>query len=97
MALIGLVVIPTLAQVECGWLLMVPPYSFASRAALPQVPLIQWEQVSAFDTAEQCERSISREYVDHEAQARQGEPNATRLFAQYLYARCLPASQVPVR
>jgi hypothetical protein len=133
-ALIGLAAVPTLAQAECGWLLMVPPdmpvpgstpapdawkawfegYEKQTEANI-RAPLSHGTQWKAFDSARECEAESDREKDLHLAVLRadveqKGPPGSEAETARQLRAeinmgrakrwnsaRCLPASQVPVR
>ena len=54
-----LVVLPILANAECGWLLMMPTSLSrevrSNRAFIVAPPLNEWRQISAFDSAARCE------------------------------------------
>jgi hypothetical protein len=89
LAVIGLVAVPMLAQAECGWLLMVPPLFDRHGKPIPQGealhrPMIEWIHDSAYDSATGCE------------ERRRKIRSQTEVW-QEMWARCLPASQVPVR
>jgi hypothetical protein len=85
-----LVAVPVLAQAECGWLLMVPPLfdkkgnDIPGREAIHR-PMAEWIQDSAHDSAAGCEERF-RQMI-----------SKPRVYPVELSARCLPASQVPVR
>jgi hypothetical protein len=50
LTVIGLVIVPVLAQAECVWLLMAPPITD------PKAPISVWYQAGAYYSAEACER-----------------------------------------
>ena len=70
-----------------AWYALMPP--LIGGVVVPQAPLGRWEQIRAFDTAEQCEKQMMA-YVQQIAAA---TDNAT--LAQYgrvRYVRCIYAA-----
>jgi hypothetical protein len=84
---LALLAVPALAPAECGWLLLVPPSLTACEA--DRRALVRWRTNEVHDPDVAMDR------------VRRGEYGALSLaeqaYARVVWARCLPASQVPVR
>jgi hypothetical protein len=52
---IVLVILAVFAHAECGWVLMAPPGGIGT--PYREVSLTQWDQVGAYDSANDCERA----------------------------------------
>jgi hypothetical protein len=89
LAVVALVAVPMLAQAE-RWLLMVPPVNQDVSAAAP--PLVEWVQWRVYDTASACEKELAGLRGATTTEYGQN-PDAIAAWR----ARCLPASEVPVR
>jgi hypothetical protein len=100
LAVIGLVAVPMLARAECGWLLMMPPDRGSDVPAADRpvfdAPVSVWVQHSAYDPAEACERGKAAA-IDRMLQYAKLGLVSPADAAVPASARCLPASQVPVR
>jgi len=89
LAVVALVMVPMLALAE-RWLLMVPPVNQDVSAAAP--PLVEWVRWGVYDTASACENELATMRGATTTEYGQS-PDAIAAWR----ARCLPASQVPVR
>lgn len=94
LVIVALPVLAGLAQAECGWLLMYPPSrsstsdtesNFDRVVRATQKPIREWIQDSAYDSAAKCEA------------ARDAYMMGVGRAMWTSFARCLPASQVPMR
>jgi hypothetical protein len=94
-----LIALPTLAQAECGWLLMAPPgWTDDDLGKSLARPLIEWGQEQAYDTAIACEEGKqAKTGFWMKAADRIPQEKRDKLFFRLASYRCLPASQVPVR
>lgn len=79
---------PTAALAD-GWYALIPPASGGI-----STPLAQWEQVRAFDSAEQCEQRMmayARQFADQ-------TDNAARVrYQRVQYMRCVSAADPRLR
>lgn len=75
-----------------AWYALMPPLS--GGLVDVRAPLAQWEQMRAFDSAEECEKMMmayARQFADQ-------TDNATRIrYRQIQYVRCVSASDVRLR
>lgn len=97
--------LPLLAQAECGWLLMTPPIGDGDQPDV-RAPLAQWHQQGAYDSAGECQAAIEAAYVRAKAEPWPEPRNleeAQRLLRRaqsrlaLMQGRCLPASSVPIK
>jgi hypothetical protein len=93
LGVLAMVAVPVLANAECGWLLMVP-ITMPGVQVIREAPLAEWYQYGAFDTAASCDDAR----VSTWKRATQSADATNKVLAVAMpNARCLPASQVPVR
>jgi hypothetical protein len=108
---------PLGAVLLAGWLLMLPPITAdpkrpgqVGEAVRSELPVTDWEQYSAYDSAEQCERAREEiigargsrsesaderaEKPDAPAYIRNGADHTFRMSMQARYSRCVPPELV---
>lgn len=82
---------PAVAQAE-PWYALIPPLSDGHVDA--RAPLAQWEQVRAFDSAEECEK-LTMAYARQFAE--QTDNAARARYRQVQYVRCVSVSDPRLR
>ena len=75
-----------------AWYALIPP--MAGEVVNARAPLAQWEQMRAFDTAEECEKVVTAYAAKMTGQT----DNAARArYRQVQYVRCIHASDLRLR
>ncbi len=69
----------------CGWLLMAPP---ARGGRFPETPVSEWDHVSSFDTATECE---------DRREGLQDRAKNDMMKLVWLLSRCIPSDAIRLK